>query len=231
MSRPAAAGSPPAAPHAEARLALGALVLGALDPAERTAVEAHVSTCPACTSDLAEFAAIPGLLGRLSLDQVQAIAAGPAEPPSDLLDRVLAEAASRRTNQRRAIRWTAAAVAVAAGIAWFVVAGPLAGTEREPVVVVDARDEVSDVWGEITLSPTPNGTQVALALTGVRPGEDCELVAWTADGRKEVASTWQATYQGKAMVTGSTSLPLADIAGLTIKTPDGRKLLSLAVPG
>ena len=45
-----------------------------------------------------------------------------------------------------------------------------------------------------------------------------------------MVSTWLATYQGEATVIGSTSLTLADIAGLTITTPDGRKLLSLLVP-
>lgn len=61
-------------------------------------------------------------------------------------------------------------------------------------------------------------------------GEDGQLVAWTADGRKEVASSWRASYEGQADVIGSTSLTLADIAGVTIKTPDGRKLLVLNVP-
>jgi len=231
MNRPAATGSSHAAPHAEARLALGALVLGALEPAERAVVEAHVATCSACTRELAQLAVLPGLLARLSLEQAESVSPGRPDPPDELLERLLASAGARRSYARRIASWTAAAVAVAAGVAWLVVAGPLAGAEREPVVVVDARDTTSNVWGKITLSPTPNGTRVALDLTGVRPGEDCELIAWTADGRKEVASTWQATYQGEATVTGSTSLPLADIAGLTIKTPDGRRLLNLPVAG
>lgn len=221
----------PAAAHPEARLALGALVLGALEPDERAAVEAHATTCAACTAELAELAGLPGLLERLSPAQAAAIAPGPAGPGDELLQRVLARAGARRASRRTLATWTAATTAAAAGIAWLFVAGPLATPQRASVVVVDGRDASSDVWGQITLSPTPNGTQVVLDLTGVRPGEECELVAWTDDGRKEVTSTWQATYQGEATVTGSTSLSLVDIAGLTIKTPDGRKLLSLLVPG
>ncbi|QTE29466.1 anti-sigma factor [Pengzhenrongella sicca] len=239
---------PVATAHLEARLALGALVLGALAPVDRAAVEAHVASCAECTRELAGFAVLPGLLGRLSLDEALALdqlptpLAGSDVPPDELLERILTRAhdhRTRRAHHRRTIAsWSAAAVAVAAGVAWLLVTGPLAGADREPSavvvatddVVVQARDDASDVWGEVTLSPTANGTRVALDLTGVSPGEDCELVAWTADGRREVASTWRATYDGKATVTGSTSLPLAELAGLTVKTPDGRRLLNLPVP-
>lgn len=121
-------------------------------------------------------------------------------------------------------------MAALAGIGWLV-AGPLTGSgDLRGVVVVQGRDAVSAVRAEVTLSPTPNGTQLAVALTGVRPGENCQLIAWTEDGRKEVASTWRASYQGAADVTGSTSLPLADIAGVTITTTDGRRLLKLNLP-
>lgn len=232
MNHPATPETGPAAQHPEARLALGALVLGALEPAERAAVEMHVATCAPCRAELADLAVLPGLLGRLSPEQAAAAAPGPPDPPDELLERILARARARRARGRRLTAWTAAAAAAAAGIVWLVAAGPLATPEREPaVVVVEGRDPASDVRGKVTLSPTPNGTQVALALEGVQPGEECQLVATTADGRTEVTATWQATYQGEATVTGSTSLSLADIDRLAITTPDGRTLLDLPVPG
>jgi len=214
-------------------MALGALVLGALEPAERAAVEAHVATCAPCTSELAELAVLPGLLGRLSPAQAAAVAAGTPDPPDELLQRILATAWARRVRRRKIAAWTSAAVAAAAGVVWLVAAGPLTTTDHEPaaVVVVEGWDKVSNVHGEVWLHPTPNGTQVVLALEGVQPGQECRLVAGTADGRWEVASTWQATYQGEATVTGSTSLTLADIDRVTIRTPDGRTLLDLPVPG
>lgn len=232
MNRPSPTGPRPDAEHREARLALGALVLGALDPAERTTVEMHVSTCTTCTAELADLAVIPGLLRRLSPEQAAAVATGHPDPPDELLQRILSRARARRARGRRVAAWTAAAVAAAAGVVWFVAAGPLASTDHAPaVVVVEGWDKASDVHGKVSLRPTPNGTQVALVLEGVQPGEECRLVAGTADGRWEVASTWQATYQGEATVTGSTALALADIDRLAIRTADGRTLLDLPVPG
>ena len=243
MSSRSSAGPQPAAQHPEARLALGALVLGALDPRERAAVEKHVAQCAECAAELVELAVLPGLLGRLTPAQAAAVGQGlpdPAEPPSELLERVLASGLpaprSRRhpARPRRIAAWAAGALAAAAGIGWLI-AGPLTGAGDGPqdstgVVVVQGKDQGTAVHATVTLSPTPNGTELALALDGVRPGEDCQLVAWTDDGRAEVASSWRATYRGAADVTGSTSLPLADIAGVTVKTPDGRKLLVLDLP-
>jgi len=230
MNLPEHAGPPSDLSHAEARLALGALVLGALDPAERAAVEAHVATCAACTAEVAEFAALPGLLRQLTADQAASIDPHPVDPPDELLERILARAGARRTHRRAISAWTAAAVAVAAATVWFVAAGPLASEHAPADVVVAGWDRSTAVRGEVTMRPTPNGTELAVALTGVEPGEQCELIAGTADGRWEVTSAWQATYQGEAKVTGSTGLALADIRHLTVKTSDGRTLLALQVP-
>ncbi len=42
------------------RHALGVYVLGAIDPAERATVDAHLSTCPECREELAGLAGLPG---------------------------------------------------------------------------------------------------------------------------------------------------------------------------
>ncbi len=69
----------------DAEVALGALVLGALDPAERQQVESHVRSCPRCASALAEIAPLPGLIHRAGLSPAE------LEPaPSRLLDAALA---------------------------------------------------------------------------------------------------------------------------------------------
>jgi hypothetical protein len=62
------------------RISLGAYVLGALDPADRSALEAHLVTCPACRAELASLAGLPGLLGRLRLDDVADLAGDPSLP-------------------------------------------------------------------------------------------------------------------------------------------------------
>lgn len=57
----------------------GAYVLDALTPAERTAFEAHLRSCPECAREVRDFAATAALLGR-------AVA---VEPPPELREAVL----------------------------------------------------------------------------------------------------------------------------------------------
>jgi anti-sigma factor RsiW len=61
---------------AQARISLGAYVLGALEPAERGAVDAHLATCEGCRVELAEIADLPALLASLSEAAVAALADG-----------------------------------------------------------------------------------------------------------------------------------------------------------
>lgn len=64
----------------ETRISLGVYVLGAIDPAERAQVDAHLSTCQDCRDELAGLAGLPALLSRVSLDEVLAMSEdGPAE--------------------------------------------------------------------------------------------------------------------------------------------------------
>ncbi|MBA8925872.1 anti-sigma factor RsiW [Kutzneria viridogrisea] len=51
-------------------VSLGVYVLGALEPGERSAMERHLTGCPFCQQELVRFAPLPGLLGRISLDDL-----------------------------------------------------------------------------------------------------------------------------------------------------------------
>lgn len=73
--------------HDRAQADLGVLVLGALDPAEREAVEAHVAGCPECAATVAELAPLPGLLKRVDTSTLDLGA-----PPPELLERALTQA-------------------------------------------------------------------------------------------------------------------------------------------
>jgi hypothetical protein len=67
----------------EARIALGAYVLGALDPAEQALVEAHLDRCDACLTEMAELADLPALLDLVPAEEaVRILEAGevPAAP-------------------------------------------------------------------------------------------------------------------------------------------------------
>lgn len=120
--------------HTEARISLGVYVLGAIDPAERALVDAHLTTCSECRDELAGLAGLPALLARVNTEEATALAvdeppghgagdsaagqapALDAEPPRELLGTVLdlAAARRRRRNWRAGIMSAAAAVIIAA---------------------------------------------------------------------------------------------------------------------
>ncbi|MEU5876553.1 zf-HC2 domain-containing protein [Spirillospora sp. NPDC047279] len=84
------------------RATLGVYVLGAIDPAERSQIETHLSACPSCRDELAALAALPALLGRVNEAQIAQVAG----PPEEMLDSLLAKAADER---RRPLAWLAGA--------------------------------------------------------------------------------------------------------------------------
>ncbi|MDP9434481.1 MAG: zf-HC2 domain-containing protein, partial [Actinomycetota bacterium] len=110
--------------HEDLQRSLGSYVFGSLDPAERTELESHLATCAPCRQELASLAGLPGLLGRLSLQEATG---SDLLPPPSLLPRVLAAVESERGGRRQRLRrWQAAtaALAVAAAAAAVLVLAP-----------------------------------------------------------------------------------------------------------
>jgi hypothetical protein len=124
---------------ATARISLGVYVLGAIDPAERALVEAHLATCRDCRDELAGLAGLPALLAHASGAEAIALAddtpysetsygetpyretpATNAEPPpADLLGTVLDLAAARRRRRKwRTVGLSAAAAVLIAAAAF-----------------------------------------------------------------------------------------------------------------
>src|SRR6201997_2641091 len=111
---------------AEARPALGVYVLGAIDPAERGLVDAHLPTCRDCRDELAGLAGLPALLARVNPDEISRICADDTVragtyagaddlPPEELIGTVLDLAEARRRRTRWRFLATAAAVVAIAG--------------------------------------------------------------------------------------------------------------------
>jgi hypothetical protein len=69
---------------ADTRQALGIYVLGAIDPAERALVDAHVAGCRECREELAGLAGLPALLSRVDADEIDRIFLADADPHADL---------------------------------------------------------------------------------------------------------------------------------------------------
>ena len=75
------------------RLALGALVLGALAPSEREQVERHVAACERCRAELAELASLPGMLNLVRPDDIPTSDEDDLQPTPRLLESLLTAAA------------------------------------------------------------------------------------------------------------------------------------------
>ena len=92
-------------PDDHVRASLGAYVLGHLEPAEATAVRAHLDGCSACRAEAAALAPVADMLPLADPERVGA----PAEPgpPPALLDEVLGRIERERdeTAARAGARW------------------------------------------------------------------------------------------------------------------------------
>jgi anti-sigma factor RsiW len=223
------------------RLSLGVYVLGAIEPAERAEVDAHLSVCRRCRDELASLAGLPAMLGRVTEEQIEQL----APPPADLLESVLAKAADENRARRRRDRaiWIAAAAAlvVVVGVGLRAVLGGGGGgtvaqrsptpavsrpTTGAPVRTVSAHDAATGVRAQIGLQSKRWGTAFTVRLSGAPPGEHCHLVAVDKKGRKDVAGGWEVEYDsGGANFAGSSMIATSDLARVEVLTTEGRRLL------
>lgn len=214
------------------RVALGAYVVGALDPGERTQVDAHLSGCAGCREELATLAGLPGLLGRLS--EEEAVAAWGRQRLPLLLEATLAELRRRR----RSHRWRARLVAVVAAVALAVAGGGIAlalhPVSSASTVAAGERwsavDPATGVHATAVVGAQPWGSTIHLVVSGVPAGQRCHLVAVARDGTRESAGGWRASYTGQAAIDASTAIARDHLAALQVITVSGDALVSLRPP-
>jgi hypothetical protein len=209
----------------DATVALGAYLVGALDPRERADLDRHLATCPACRDELAALASLPGLMSRLTLAEAEA---GPPAVDDAILDRLLAAAArDRRTATHRRLLAVAAAVVVLAG---GTTAGVAGWRSAHATHWQHVRATAGGVHMSVDLEPGSTGTSLELWLRGVPADERCRLVAISDNGARDVAGSWEATYSGTATIKGTTWIGRSHLRRLEIVTYDGRTLVAADVP-
>jgi hypothetical protein len=205
--------------------ALGAYALGALDGDERQRVEEHVRRCSDCAAELAEFQALPPLLDRVRLEDLET---PPVTPSPGLFERVAAAAAADAAPRRQAARpqaarrWLVAAAAVAVlgvggGATWWVVGSQSQETAHSVVA--------GSVHMTVTPDPQPAGTVLDVTVAGVAPGEECQLVVLDRDGGRHQAGAWTASYSGTAAFRGWTSVHRGDVTGVVLLGTNGQQLV------
>lgn len=204
--------------------ALGAYLVGALDAHERGQVEAHLAGCRACRDELASLAALPGLMSRLTVDEVLA---GPPAIDDAMLERLL-QAASRERRTDRHRRWLSAAAAVV-----LLAGGGVAGVASYHAATATHWHTVSAARGPVhmtvDMAAVNTGTSLRLRLSGVPAEQRCSLIAVSDTGAQEVAGWWEATYSGTAEIKGTTSIQYSHLSRLLIQTADGQQLVAAKV--
>jgi anti-sigma factor RsiW len=208
-------------------MSLGVYLLGALEPTEQAAVEAHLATCETCRAELAELAALPPMLEQITLDD---IAPEPLAPSEDLFERVAAQAraqvtdelATRRRRRYRRLTAVAAASAIVAGAgigSWAILGDH---SSRTPT-------QTAGVHMTVALASQVSGTGYTVDVSGLPTNEHCKLIAISSNGERDVAGKWDATYEGVATETGSTSIPRSELARFVLLGTNGERLATVSV--
>lgn len=220
-------------------------VLGALSPADRREFEDHLKVCDACAGAVAELAGLPGLMSRVSIDQLTAA----AEPVPQMLLPSLARAVRRERRTRRLLVGAAgAAAACLIGVGAVAITGPDSPT-REPATS-SATSSASPVSGTANLVmtavvPSPVtatarlvdvawGTRIDLTCTyrsgGPYPtsGTPYAMVVIDRSGAAQQVATWNALPNRELTVTGASSRLRRDITAVEIRTLTGQTILRLS---
>jgi Putative zinc-finger len=216
------------------RQLLGVYIVGAIDPAERAYVDAHLADCRDCREELAGLAGLPALLGRVPLVDAERLSEDDHglpdmdEPPAELLNSLLRRVAGRqRTRRWRSILALAAAVAIAAGSGAAVVQASHSGAPAVSAQEV-VRASNAHVTTSVAYSATPwGGTTMRVTVKGIRPGTACAFWVRNAAGRWTTPGGWIiGPGYGEHWYSVSSTVPANSVRGFRI-TSAGQTLLSI----
>jgi hypothetical protein len=232
----------------QARISLGVYVLGALEPAERAAVDAHLATCEGCRAELADIEGLPAMLASLSTEGVVALGDGwpqeratpPGSPgtptPSGAAERPGDLSAARRLKTFRATLLSVAAVVVI-GLGAVSVgiyegqpdAGPYAGPALGPWQSAQASN-TAGMHAIVRYRPMGWGTQVAVQVTGIPLHTPCAIEAYERNGTTIVDGSWITdSNEGRVWYPASAAVSKDTVTKFVITAP-GHPATVITIP-
>lgn len=217
----------------EIRQALGVYVLGAIDPAERAQVDAHLMTCPDCREELASLAGLPAMLRKVPVVEAERLASPDAEPDLSVVpsEEMLKSLVARTTNVRRIHRWRGALAAAAAVIV------ALGGGAAIATALQPGSSQVNEHWKLATgggatgihltveYRPVESGTLIKANVTGAPPGVTCNFQVVDGHGKVMQLGSW-IYWKGSAWYPASSSL--SDVELHTFELTIGGKVVASA---
>jgi hypothetical protein len=227
-------------PCGELREALAVYVLGAIEPADRVAVDRHLPGCADCRDELAGLAGLPALLRKVSVAEATALAAGGSDGPGNLPSgQVLLSMLARSSRQRgRHLRTRAAAAAAAGLVAGAgVIAGWQAAQPPDPPAassapawtgISRAASQQSRASATVRYAASRWGLRLSVQVTGIQPGTACELVVINRGGQAVAAGSWTITGRQGAWYPASAAVPLSGVRGFVLSA-GSRTLVRLPV--
>jgi Putative zinc-finger len=212
---------------AELRRELGVYLLGAINPADRSGVERHLARCTSCRNQVADLAALPALLRRVSLDEVERqLPRAGRDVSGTQSDRPLASLLRQAAKRRRRRAWwklaALAAVGIAAGAA--AASGAPATPPRQPAwlaapgaVTVRGSNLLDKASAIIAYTGLPWGVQLHVQVNGIAVGTQCVLEVTDSSGHEsEAASFTVAAGDVGGWYAGASSVPVTSVRAFVV---------------
>jgi hypothetical protein len=220
---------------------LGVYVLGAVTPADRSAIDSHLASCAGCRDELAELAGLPALLATVPAGEVDGLGLAGDDSSSDgpSPDQRLRLLISRTASLRRYRLWTRVAAAATIGLLVGAAAtfGAMSGPAQQPAasarqggITVRASNPRTDASATVTYAARPWGVELYVQVSGVRAGTRCTFEVTDSSGQESVAGGWAvAVGHEDAWYAASSSVPVSDVRGFAV-TAGARALVRVLVP-
>jgi hypothetical protein len=215
--------------HHRYREQIGAFLLGELDGGERTAMQAHLNSCPVCQAEARELEPVVAALADADPDRIDEDPCPPGDLEESTLAPILGEMHRARRRIRR-FRWSALAAA-----ALCVVVIGLAGFTRflEPAVSLEPLSFSGVAPGvelEGNLIAHAWGTEIRLVASGLRDGQTYRVTLVSEDGERVNSGTFIGAGDKPVRGTFNAALLRKDAARLEVRTPGGELVFLAKLP-